>query len=70
MHLKKLETDIPIGFSKVSLHCCRRDCVTKSECLGADVDVVRKAMRVKTVENIHQYASLSFNQLKVVPISL
>ena len=32
---------IPIGLSKVGLHCLRRGRVTKSVCSGASVDVVR-----------------------------
>ena len=55
-------TDIPIGLSKVGLHCFRRGSVTKSVCSGANLDVVRKAMH----KNVNHYARLGFNQLKVL----
>ena len=59
-------TDTPIGLSKVSLYCCQRISLTKSVFSEADVDVVRKAISVKMVENVHHYATLGFNLLKFV----
>ena len=52
------EVGIPVGISKVGLHCMRRGGVTHAVRNGAVHSVVQKCMHVKSLQMVPFYASL------------
>ena len=57
------QVDIPVGMSKVGLHCMRRGGVTHAVRAGAPHSVVQKAMRVKSQSMVGYYATLRASEL-------
>ena len=57
------QVNIPVGMSKVGLHCMRRDGVTHAVRAGAPHSVVQKAMRVKSQSMVGYYATLRASEL-------
>ena len=52
------EVGIPVGISKMGLHCMRKGGVTQAVRNGAVHSVVQKCMRVKSLQMVPFYASL------------
>ena len=57
------QVNIPVGMSKVGLHCMRRGGVTHAVRAGAPHSVVQKAMRVKSQSMVGYYATLRASEL-------
>lgn len=60
------KAEIPVGLSKVGLHCMRRGGVTHAVRAGAPHSVVQKAMRVRSEEMVGYYATLKSDELASV----